>query len=266
MTIPYSPGAAAAYDQLSGRWCHLYVDAALDELGSLHGRSVLDLATGTADGAIAAAVRVGTGMVVGADLSMPMLQGGLAKLHGAHVSLVAADAASLPFATHSFDCTVCLFGLMFFKQPLTALGELRRVLAPGGRVALTTWTTPRRAAFGGFMAEALSIECPGDAEELLKPFAMADPAIPATCLVETGFEDVTARVIERHGTFASIEEYFRPFRQGGGRLGQFYLALDEPMRARVDKRVLAMLHEVHRDGLIHMDLAAVLLSATNPTG
>ena len=265
MTIPYDAGAAAAYDQLSGRWCHLYVGAALDELGALDGCAVLDLATGTGDAAIVAAGRVGcSGMVVGADLSIPMLKGALAKVGGKSVLLVAADATCLPFASRSFDRAVCLFGLMFFQQPLTAMRELRRVLVPGARVALTTWTTPHGAAFSGFMAEALSIECPGDAEELLRPFALGDPGISSGYLREAGFNDVNSAVLWRHGTFASLADYFRPFRQGGGRLGQFYLGLESARRARVDRRVISLLEGVSRGGLIHMNLAAVMVTGTSP--
>src|ERR1041385_2565236 len=71
------------------------------------------------------------------------------KSGASHVFLVAADALCLPFPNQSIHCVTCLFGLMFFPRPVSALCELRRVLALRGRAALTMWACPERAPFAG---------------------------------------------------------------------------------------------------------------------
>ena len=175
MTLPYDTGAAAAYDCLSGRWSNLYLGAVLGQLEPLGGRRLLDLATGTAECAVAAAKLIDRGLVVGADFSLPMLRGGLHKLGNARISLVAADAHHLPFKADHFDGATCLFGLMFFEDPVVALKEAFRVLVPGGKLICTTWATTDRVPWGGVMAEVLAAEAPHLASELLRPYSMADP-------------------------------------------------------------------------------------------
>ena len=153
MTLPYDTGAAAAYDCLSGRWSNLYLGAVLGQLEPLGGRRLLDLATGTAECAVAAAKLIGSGLVVGADLALPMLQGGMRKLGNARISLVAADAHRLPFKAGQFDGAACMFGLMFFEDPVAALRETFRVLVPGGKLICTTWATSDRVPWGGFRTD-----------------------------------------------------------------------------------------------------------------
>ena len=177
MAMSYDAGAAA-YDQLTGRWSQLFVDAALAAVKPEPGDSLLDLATGTADAAVLASQLLGSAStVVGMDLSVPMLRVASQKSKASHVFLVAADAMCLPFPNQSIDCVTCLFGLMFFPRPVTALGEVRRVLALRGRAALTMWACPERAPFAGIMAEALATELPQDASEILKPFSLSDPRV-----------------------------------------------------------------------------------------
>ena len=50
-----------------------------------------------------------------------------------------ADAEALPFPDDSFDVVVSQFGHMFAPRPAVAIGEMLRVLKPGGRIAFSTW-------------------------------------------------------------------------------------------------------------------------------
>jgi SAM-dependent methyltransferase len=107
-----------------------------------HGRRVLDLGGGMGRMAIPLAERH---RVVLCDLSRDMLD--LARSNaGPSLRLCVADAARLPFADGSFDHAVCTDLLPHLVAPRAVLGELRRVLAPGGRVvidstnAMPAWT------------------------------------------------------------------------------------------------------------------------------
>jgi ubiquinone/menaquinone biosynthesis C-methylase UbiE len=76
--------------------------------------------------------------VTGIDLSESMLD--IAKDRAARIgraaTLLQGDAHALPFADSSFDTVVCTFGLCTIPDPVTAIGEMTRVLRPGGRLIL----------------------------------------------------------------------------------------------------------------------------------
>jgi demethylmenaquinone methyltransferase/2-methoxy-6-polyprenyl-1,4-benzoquinol methylase len=96
---------------------------------------ILDLATGTAD--LAIALRATGRKVIGADFSMGMLAEAQRKLAGRaapRIPLVAADALALPFADKSFACVTSAFLLRNLGDLVTGLREMRRVTRPGGLV------------------------------------------------------------------------------------------------------------------------------------
>ena len=98
---------------------------------------VLDLATGTADLALAIRRLAPTRPVVGADFSLGMLDEAgrkVARSGQTRVALVAADALALPFADGTFACVVSAFLLRNLVDLGRGLREMRRVTRPGGRV------------------------------------------------------------------------------------------------------------------------------------
>ncbi|GAC67943.1 demethylmenaquinone methyltransferase [Gordonia soli NBRC 108243] len=102
---------------------------------------VLDLAAGTAVSTVELA---GSGAhCVAADFSLGMLKAGARR----PVPKVAADALALPFADSSFDAATISFGLRNVNDVPTALAELRRVLKPGGQLAICEFSSP---TFGPF--------------------------------------------------------------------------------------------------------------------
>jgi len=111
-------------------------------LGLAGGEVVLDVACGPGNFTREFARAVGDdGMVVGIDASRTMLARGVADLEDAgleNVGLVRGDATQLPFADSTFDCVCCFAALHLFAEPMAGLDEMRRVLAPWGRIALMT--------------------------------------------------------------------------------------------------------------------------------
>ncbi|MFF2085105.1 class I SAM-dependent methyltransferase [Nocardia sp. NPDC058176] len=80
----------------------------------------------------------GDGYVTGLDYSEPMLAKAAADNSGPRVGYVRGDARTLPFADGTFDAVCCFGALYLIPDPLTATREMIRVLAPGGRIAITT--------------------------------------------------------------------------------------------------------------------------------
>lgn len=258
--MKYDAGAAA-YDRLTGRWSRLYASAVLEAAGRSPGSSVLDLATGTGDAALLAGQCVGSaGDVIGVDLSVPMLRVAASKSLASNVSFAAADAMMLPFRDGTFDTVICQFGLMFFPDRVAALAETRRILRRGGRVALTVWGSPDQAPFAGIMARALGEVLPVAREELLLPFALANPAEVRRLLDLAGFRDNHVKRETCHAHFESAADFLEPYEQGGGRLGQAYLQLTPDARAVVREIVLTRLAGFTQSDRITMGAVAYLAS------
>jgi demethylmenaquinone methyltransferase/2-methoxy-6-polyprenyl-1,4-benzoquinol methylase len=104
------------------------------------GDEVLDAACGTGDFAVADK-RAGASRVVGLDFSEPMLERARRKAPG--LEWVQGDLLALPFADATFDAATVGFGVRNVADLDQSLRELRRVLRPGGRVAILEITQPR---------------------------------------------------------------------------------------------------------------------------
>lgn len=115
---------------------------------SRYGR-VLDIATGTADIAIKLAQTHATPRVVGIDLSEGMLEVGRRKVsearlpQGCSIELQQGDSLALPFENESFDGAICAYGVRNFSDIARGLGEMARVLRPGGALVILELSTPR---------------------------------------------------------------------------------------------------------------------------
>lgn len=94
---------------------------------------VLDVATGTGNGIVAAATR--GRRVIGVDSSAAQLAVARERCPGAE--LIEADASALPLPDDHVDAGISLFGLIFAADPDAALRELVRCVRPGGRVGVT---------------------------------------------------------------------------------------------------------------------------------
>ena len=112
------------------------------------GARVLDLACGTGDLLIALERKAGRGLM-GSDFCHPMLTGASSKLtrQGLRSVLVESDALALPFADASLDLITISFGYRNLANYRAGLEEMRRVLRPGGALAILEFTNPPNAAF-----------------------------------------------------------------------------------------------------------------------
>jgi len=116
---------------------------------------VLDVATGTADLALALAADLPQAEVIGVDISEGMLEVGRQKVvrNGLHprVRLDQADAENLPFEDGSFDAVTVAFGVRNFENLDKGLGELQRVLRPGGHLMVLEFSRPTSPLVKGLM-------------------------------------------------------------------------------------------------------------------
>jgi SAM-dependent methyltransferase len=141
---------AAGYDDVFGQITTRVVDPLLDAAGIGAGARVLDVATGPGYAAAEAAERAAS--VVGVDVAEAMIS--LARRLHPQLDFREGSAEALPFPDGSFDAVVGNFVMLHLGRPEQAASEFARVLAPGGRVALTVWDVPERARFLGIFLDA----------------------------------------------------------------------------------------------------------------
>ena len=127
------------------------------------GARVLDVACGTGDLALAILEAAPESRIAGVDFCRPMLEiaRGKAERAGRAVPFVEGDALSLPFADRSFEAATIAFGLRNLSSVEAGLRELRRVLGPGGTVAILEFSRPVvpgfRALFQFYFSRVLPV-------------------------------------------------------------------------------------------------------------
>ncbi|MFV9633059.1 class I SAM-dependent methyltransferase [Mycobacterium neumannii] len=160
------------------------------------GEYVVDIACGTGVVTRLAAERVGTtGKVVGVDLNPGMLEVArtTAAPSGAVIEWREGSAEALPLADESYDLVLCQLGLMFFPDRPAAAREMRRVLSPGGRVAINApGTMPR---FFEIMVDALGRHINPDLSGFLRSvFSLSETQL-RQLLEVAHFQDVTVKTM-----------------------------------------------------------------------
>ena len=208
---------ARMFDQIAGRYDLLnrllsggrdrvWRARAVESLQLQGGETVLDLCTGTADLLLAlAAPRGPAARVVGIDFSVEMLRLASRKIHGSTVrgaaGLLRGDAERIPLADRSVDGATIGFGIRNVRDRMAALEEARRVLRPGGRLAILEFgapgAAPVRAVYLWYFRHLLPlvgrlVSRHGSAYAYLPASVGAFPAPDAFCalLEEAGFSEV----------------------------------------------------------------------------
>ena len=144
------PGMARRYDAFLAHITDRLIEPLLDAAGVGAGGRVVDVGCGPGHAAARAAAR--GARVVGVDGSAEMVSHAAATVP--HVLFCRADGRHLPLPASSVDAVVGNFVIFHIGEPELAIAEFGRVLAPGGRVALTRWDAPERCRLLGVLVEA----------------------------------------------------------------------------------------------------------------
>jgi len=120
---------------------------AIAQLNPTNHKTILDVATGTADVAIMMAKRLKPTRIIGMDISNQMLDIGRKKLKDKSleqiISLEEGDSENLSYESNTFDAVTVAFGVRNFENLEAGLKEIRRVIRPGGKVVVLEFSMPR---------------------------------------------------------------------------------------------------------------------------
>jgi ubiquinone/menaquinone biosynthesis C-methylase UbiE len=227
----------------------------LRALGPREGDTVLELAAGVGDTGFEAAAIVGeTGRLMTTDVSPAMLEA--ARRRGAELGVANAgyrvmDAERIELDDNSVDGVLCRFGYMLMADPATALAETRRVLRPGGRLALAVWGTAEQNPF--FVTIAVSLVQRGhlplpEPPPAPGPFSMASSERTEGLLRRAGFAEVRTEEVAGRFVASDADEYLSVIADTAGPIGLTLRGLAEPDRAAVNADVENSLRRFAADG------------------
>lgn len=211
------------------------------------GERVLELACGAGGVGIAAAGLVGpAGEVVLSDVAAEMTAVAAARaasLGLGNVRTLTLDLDDLAQPDQAYDVVLCREGLMFALDPARALAEIRRVLRPGGRVALAVWGPRARNPWLGLVFDAASAQlgAPVPPPGIPGPFALDDPARLARLLAGAGLVDTVVTEVPTPLRDASFDVWWTRTSSLAGPLAKRLALLPETgrrqMRDRLDAAV-----------------------------
>jgi SAM-dependent methyltransferase len=176
----------------------------LAHLAARPGERVLDIGSGGGRAALAVGVQVGpTGRVVGVDISRALValaQSRAAEAELPNVGFAEADAQEEPIPGAPFSAAMSQFGVMFFDEPVKAFSNVRRHVAPEGRLVFACWQPMDQNpwALGHPLGSyAPPPPSPGPGKSPTGPFALGDAPRTVAWLEEAGWADVRVEAYER---------------------------------------------------------------------
>ena len=217
--------------------------------------TLLDVACGP--GTVAAAAAARGANASGLDFSSGMIA--LARARHPNVTFTEGGAENLPHGDASFDAVVSNFGIHHVPDPVAALTEARRVLAPGGRVAFTVWADPSANVAWRLVFDATARH--GDMSAAKAPPPGGAFNRPQDCvdtLTRAGFNHPHCAIVNKTWPLPDAEALLTALQQGTARMAALIEA-QAPAAIPLIAAHIADEAEIYRSGeWLQVPIAAVL--------
>jgi SAM-dependent methyltransferase len=240
----------------------------IDAIRPQPGHTVLELAAGPGiTGLLAAELVQPGGRLICSDFAEPMLEVArqrAARLGVDNVEFRVIDAESIDLEAASVDGVLCRWGYMVMVDPAAALRETRRVLRPGGRVALAAWDAPEHNPWASAPMAALVerglVQPPPEAPGI---FAFAGTGKIEGLLGEAGFVEVEVDTIDVEMAHDSLDAYLAVTTDCSRPFADAVEGLDAETRAGVDAAIGEALAPFRaQDGSLRLPGRALVAAAT----
>jgi ubiquinone/menaquinone biosynthesis C-methylase UbiE len=256
--IPYWDACAAGWRDatISKPPSHTGPSGILMDLARIEpGQRTLDLASGTGEPALAIAQRVGPqGHVTALDASQAMLktaQDRAVNLGLENMEFHVGPMESLPFEDDSFDVVTCRFGLMLADEPLAALKEISRVLAPGGRLAVMVHgPRDRNTQHNTVRGTALKFFGRNEDNRSSRRFSLSGEGELTRLFKEAGFQEIEEKEVSEIVIKQVGEVFWTPTLQRAFADDLAEMSADQ--RKVLDAQIAQAMESYIEDGVIHL--------------
>lgn len=155
-----------------------------------------------------------------------------------NVATAVRDLEAIAEPDAAYDVVLCREGLMFAVDPAAALGEIRRVLRPSGRLALSVWAAPAENPWLSVVLDAVAAQVghPVPPPGMPGPFALSDDAALCAQLQAAGFVDVTVRQVPVPLRAASFEAWWARTTAVAGPVAKVIASLPDIAQAELAER------------------------------
>ena len=243
---------------------------ALLEAGHVRpGLRILDLASGTGQPALDLARAAGpAGRVDATDLSPAMLAIIDEHARAAGIGNIAvrqADAEDLPVPDETFDVVTSRLGAMYFVDFPRALGEIRRVLKPGGHAAFAVWGPGDQGTYiAGMLGPFFQrVNLPAPPADSPNPFRFAAPGALEGQLQRAGFRQVIERTVVLPAPWPGTpEEYWQQFYDVAVPMRPVFDSLSAEDFAQAKAEAAGLLRAHYDGSTVHTTVAIVVASGT----
>jgi SAM-dependent methyltransferase len=254
---------AGGYHRFFGPVTSRVIDPLLDSAEVGPGTRVLDVASGPGYVAAACAARGAT--VVGLDIAHEMVA--LAGQLHPGIEFRQGDVERLPFDDGSFEAVVGNFLILHLGRPEQAAAELARVVAPGGRLALSAWDLPEHARLFGVVLDAIAeagAAAPSDVPAGPPFFRFSEDAEFARLLASVGLIDVLVRTISFTHRLSSADDLWDGLLGGTVRTRVLVLGQPEEIQGRIRAAFDRIVSEYAVGGGLELPVAVKLASGRKP--
>ena len=251
---------AATYGDRPRRLTRQAIAPMLQAVAAAPGMRLLDLCCGPGYGAGEAAARgldaigIAPGMVAEARRGYP------------GVSFQEGDAEALPFADRSFQAVICPFGLLHLPEPDRAIGEVFRILKPGGRFAATVWAPAERAELLNIAVKAIMAHA--DMSVNLPPgpslFMLSDTSVAIGKLKQAGFVDTSWQELPMVYSPPDAESVWDWFDKGTVRSVMLVRLQTPEIQARIRETIIENARRYQTGGGLQISNPAILYAASKP--
>ena len=209
-----SAGGWGARSGQMRRWTAPVSQWMIEAISPQPGQTVLELAAGPGEtGLLAAEMVAPGGRVIVSDFAEPMVdvaRGRARELGVGNVDFRTLNAESVDLDAASVDAILCRWGFMLVADPAAALAESRRVLRPGGRLALAAWDDPAANPWASLLgAEVLRrTGAPEPDPKAPGMFSFAPPGRVERLLLDAGFTEPQVQALHLEFDYAGFDEWW----------------------------------------------------------
>jgi ubiquinone/menaquinone biosynthesis C-methylase UbiE len=246
------------YDEDHPQMFSVFGQALVDASKPVDCTKVLDIACGKGAITLPLSSYMTHGTIIGFDLSLDMLKVLQAK-NNPNIRIIKADAHAIPVCSDTFNKAYIGFSVFYFNDPEKVLGEVNRVLVPGGEVFLSSWAEEK--LFSPIINDLMNRKSNNS-----KLFVLHEYGNPDDCrhlLYDRGFCDIQIKAVTIRITFRDEEHWWDHLWTHGMRL--FFETLNSNELAEIKSKALPILRkECFCNNILSVPIQAIFSSAKKP--